>query len=88
MPAFLNQRGGGGTGAWPANGGEGVGVGGAGPANRQNEAGSGPLIALNSDNRYNFLPTMETSADENDIISPYLQFNISSLPAITYKSTF
>ena len=39
---------------------------------------AGPLAALNSDNRYNFISTLDTTTDVNDIISPYTQFEVNS----------
>ena len=51
--------------AWPAGDGEGVGM----ALNVNYDAG--PVLALNSDIRYCFLSTLDTSQDENDIISPY-----------------
>jgi exonuclease III len=46
---------------------------------------AGPLAALNSDIRYNFLPNLNNTPDENDIISPYIQNNVSS-PYFNTKS--
>jgi hypothetical protein len=39
---------------------------------------AGPILALNSDIRYCFLSTLDTSQDENDIISPYTLYKINS----------
>ena len=58
--------------AWPAGEGEGVGT----ALNLNYDAG--PILALNSDIRYCFLSTLDTSQDENDIISPYTLYKINS----------
>jgi hypothetical protein len=46
---------------------------------------AGPLAALNSDIRHNFMPNLDNTPDENDIISPYVQYNVS-LPYFDTKS--
>jgi hypothetical protein len=58
--------------AWPAGDGEGVGM----ALNVNYDAG--PVLALKSDIRYCFLSTLDTSQDENDIISPYTLYKINS----------
>jgi hypothetical protein len=69
----IEFNGGGGVGeAWPAGEGEGVGI----ALNLNYDAG--PVLALNSDIRYCFLSTLDTSQDENDIISPYTLYKINS----------
>ncbi len=39
---------------------------------------AGPVLALNSDIRYCFLSTLDTTHDENDIISPYTLYKVNS----------
>ncbi len=58
--------------AWPAGGGKGVGA----ALNVNYDAG--PVLALNSDIRYCFLATLDTTHNENDIISPYIQYKVNS----------
>jgi len=62
--------GGGGVGGlvWPA-----AGVGGGGDG-----LGTDPLLSLNSNNKLNFLCTLDTQPDDNDIVSPYTQYTIDS----------
>jgi hypothetical protein len=67
----IEFTGGGGEGeAWPAGG-----EGGVGAATHMNYD-TGPLLAMNNDAKYCL--TFDTMPDDNDIISPYTQYNVNS----------
>ncbi len=69
----ITGGGGGGEGeAWPANG-----AGGIGAAIHINYD-TGPLHSMNNDAKYCFTSTLDTMPDDNDIISPYTQYNVDS----------
>ena len=39
---------------------------------------TGPLHSMNNDAKYCFTSTLDTMPDDNDIISPYTQYNVNS----------
>jgi exonuclease III len=53
------------------------GGGGVGTAIHKNYY-TGPLLAMNNEAKYCFTSTLDTMPDDNDIISPYTQYNVNS----------